>query len=494
MRIVAVNEVALDLGIAPGMALADARARVPDLESIAQDGDADARLIGQIADDCERYTPSVALDPPDGILLDITGCEHVWDGEAGLVSELAARLVTHGFTVKIALGTTPDQARALARFGGELLNLRRRIGPDSVHEARSPYLPPPCDQARLGQLPVAALELEGDHLAALRRAGLKTLGDLHCRPLAGIASRFGMQAASKLRRVMGEEDIRIAPRFTLPALVVERRFAQPVAQTEFVISVIADLVGQAAVLLDERGEGGRAFAIKLFRSDGAAHLLRIATGAPTRDPALVERLLCERIDSLADPLDPGFGYDLIRLAVPVVEPLLPDQTALDGDNRSAAESGALIDRLGVRLGGARIRRFAAGDSHIPECAGFTVPAHAPALPFAHLQPQPGQPPLRPLHLFDPPQPIEVLAEIPDGPPKQFRWRRRLHRIAHVEGPERIASEWWRRKDGYQFRKGGLTRDYFRVEDSDGRRFWVFRHGLYGLEKAAPDWFIHGCFA
>jgi protein ImuB len=160
------------------------------------------------------------------------------------------------------------------------------------------------------------------------------------------------------------------------------------------------------------------------------------------------------------------------------------------DGQEAGESlAALTDRLGVRLGRDRIRRPAFGNSHVPECAGFSVPVSSPVLPFAGPEREEGEPPLRPLHLFDPPQRVETIAEVPDGPPRRFRWRRVTHDVVASEGPERIAAEWWKRRD-----MQGLTRDYYRVEDSAGRRFWLFRHGLYGAEKPNPDWYLHGVFA
>ena len=216
-------------------------------------------------------------------------------------------------------------------------------------------------------------------------------------------------------------------------------------------------------------------------------------GAPTRDPGVLTRLFRERIDALADPLDPGFGFDLIRLAVPVTLPLVAQQLQLGGGAVADSELGALLDRLGTRLGRNRVRRLSAGDSHIPEQAAFELIVGelggdtASALQWP--TPEAGEPPLRPLHLFDPPQRIEVMAQVPDGPPRRFRWRRVQHDVTRFEGPERIAAEWWRRRDGH-----GLTRDYYRVEDVRGRRFWLFRHGLYGTEKLSPDWYIHGLFA
>jgi protein ImuB len=274
-----------------------------------------------------------------------------------------------------------------------------------------------------------------------------------------------------------------------PALRVERRFAEPIARTEDALAAIEDLAREAATAMDERGQGGRRFAARLFRSDGQIRDLAVETSQPTRDPALLLRLFDERIDSLADPIDPGFGFDLIALAVPVLEPLVSTQLALDGGEVSDGELIALIDRLSTRLGRGRFRRLAPRDTHIPEQAVFTLPTVEDVTPAPWPSPKAGEPPLRPIHLFDPPQPIEVpAAAFPDGPPRRFIWRRNAHEVTRYEGPERIAAQWWRHDD-----HAGLTRDYFRIEDSRGRRFWVFRHGLY-REKPDPRWYLHGLFA
>jgi protein ImuB len=204
-------------------------------------------------------------------------------------------------------------------------------------------------------------------------------------------------------------------------------------------------------------------------------------------------LFGERLEALSDPLDPGFGFDLVRLAVPVLEPLAPTQLQLEGGAVAEGELAALIDRLSTRAGRAHFRRLRARDTHIPEQAVLALPAVDAPSPEAWTAPEAGEPPLRPIHLFDPPQPIDVIAEVPDGPPHVFRWRRIQHEIMRFEGPERIAAEWWRR-DGREAQGSAPTRDYYRVEDARGRRFWIFRHGLYGTERANPGWYVHGLFA
>lgn len=459
------------MGLSPGMPLADARARVPDLVVVGHDPVADAAWLDRLALGCHRYTPLVAIDAPDGLILDIAGAEHLFGGEAALIADVEMRLSRLGMSVRPALGPTADAARALARY-------QTRAAPDEAGAIR--------------RLPVAALELEAEATTALVRAGLKTIGDLASRPMANIAARFGAGAATALRRILGDAPSPLAPRIAPPPVATERRFAEPLGSSTHAVQVLAELVGEAIVDLAERGQGGRHFRATFFRSDGLARGIAIETGHPTRDTGLVMRLFAERMDGLADPLDPGFGFDMIRLAVPRLEAMGATQLKLEGGAvRKSIEEGAmdeLVGRMTTRLGRGRVRRLVAADTHIPEQAQLALPAiDAPRpLPWGH--PEPGEPPTRPFHLFDPPQPIEVIAEVPDGPPHQFRWRRTMHAVRRYEGPERIAAEWWRRRDN-----GGLTRDYYRVEDVQGRRYWLFRHGLYD-EKPDPRWYIHGLFA
>lgn len=462
MRLVAVNRAALALGMAPGLSLADARARLPDLGIADHDPKADARFLERIADGCDRYTPMAALDPPQGLVLDISGCVHLFGGEGALRDDLVMRLRRLGLETSAALADTPDAAHALARHGPE---------------------------AAIETLPVEALDLGAEDAIALRRAGLKRIGDLEARPSRLLAARFGEQASDKLRRIAGGRDIRIVARRPEPALMLERRFAEPIGRTEAALAAIGELAGEAGRRMEEAHRGGRRFEAQLFRTDGLVRALRVETGLPVRDVKTVMRLFDERLAALADPVDPGFGFDLVRLSVPMFEALAPLQLPLEGGALAEGELAQLLDRLSTRLGRNRVRRLAPRDSHVPEQAAFVFPAVEAGPARGWPEPEPGEPPLRPTHLFDPPQRIEVVAGVPDGPPQRFRWRRELHEVTLAEGPERIGALWWRRVDN-----AGLSRDYYRVEDRKGRRFWLFRLGLYGREAKTPAWYIHGMFA
>jgi protein ImuB len=467
LRLAAIDPHAYALGLASGMPLADARARVPELVVVPHDPVADHAWLDRIAQGCARYTPLVALDAPDGLILDIAGTEHLFGGEAGIAADLERRLDRLGMTLRHAFADTADAARALARY---------------------PSPPAPDEAAAIRRLPVASLGLDGEATVALVRAGLKTVGDLASRPMANIAARFGADAASALRRILGDAPSPLDPRIAPPPVAVERRFAEPLGSTAHATQVLAELAGEAIDALAVRGKGGRHFRATFFRSDGLARGIAVETGHPTRDAGLVMRLFAERMDTLVDPLDPGFGFDMIRLAVPRFDPLDASQLKLEGGAVRAAAMDELVDRMTTRLGRGRVRRLRGADTHIPEQAQLALPAIDAPPPAPWPAPAPGEPPSRPFHLFDPPQPIEVIAEVPDGPPHQFRWRRAVHAVRRYEGPERIAAEWWRRRDN-----GGLTRDYYRVEDVQGRRYWLFRHGLYD-EKPDPRWYIHGLFA
>ncbi|HEY8565439.1 MAG TPA: DNA polymerase Y family protein [Beijerinckiaceae bacterium] len=468
-RLAAVSREALRLGLAPGLPLADARARVPNLLVREHEPSADSALLARMAEDAQRWTPLVALDPPHGLMLDVTGCAHLFDGEAAMRERVLQRLRRGGFSARGSLAGTPEAARALARFG------RAAVVPTG-HEAEA-----------VRPLSIAALELPEETALALRRAGFKRIGDLADRPSAPLTSRFGPELSTKLRRLLGREDVRITPERPLPTCSAERAFAEPISRSETIARVLRALIEQVCAQLEGRGEGGRAFEARFDRTDGAKRRIGAEAGRPLRDPEAIDRLFRERLDALADPLDPGFGFDSIVLSVLASEPLDSVQPTLDGRAVAENEVADLIDRLIARFGPARVARFVPVDTHDPVRAARLVPATVESREGeAWPRPEPGEPPTRPLHLLEPPEPVEAVAEVPDGPPIRFRWRRALHDVARAEGPERILPEWWRDRQT-------PARDYYRVEDARGRRFWLFREGQYE-EGESPRWYLHGLFA
>jgi len=468
LRLSAINGKAIRLGLSRGMTLADARARSPEIVVREQDLTEDARVLHCLADDCERFSPVVAIDGADGLLIDITGCVHLFGDEAVLRQRLCERFQRFGFHVRATVGGTPDAARALARYARIAVVAE---GEDEIHTRR---------------LPVAALELPEEARIALLRAGLKTIDDLASRPSLPLSARFGEDLALRLRRMFGPETRPVTPRRITPVCAMEQRFAEPIARIEDIEATLEKLIAQAAEVLAQRREGGRRFEASFFRSDGAVRHLVVETGRPTRDPQAVMRLYRERMDTLADPIDPGFGFDMIRMSALILEPLAPVQVSLDGRLVEQGEVTDLVDRLTARFGRERVLRFIRNDTHDPDRAARLEPAagaggaYWPALEAAEA-------PARPIQLFDSPQLIETISDVPDGAPRMFMWRRVNHRIVRAEGPERIAPEWWRNPEA-------PTRDYFRVEDEEGRRFWLFRAGLYDRERPDPRWYLHGLFA
>lgn len=612
LRLCALNAAAERLGLHAGLPLADARARFPMLAVEEADPQADARLLDRLADACERYTPLLALDGPDGLLLDVTGCAHLFGGEAGLVRDLLERLRGQGFAARAVLAGTAGAAFALSRFPAS------GARPGVVVPAEEDLAP------LLAGLPLAALRLDALQTEALARLGLRRVGDLLGRPRAPLAARFGAGLPGRIEAVLGLAPVAVAYRFPPPVFCAERNLFDPVERVEDVLGLTLRLAAALAPALERHGLGARRLDLALFRVDGQVTRLAVGSGRPLRDPQTVRRLFAEKIATLSC-LEPGFGFDLLRLAVREAAPLAEHQPgfAVQGDGAEALDG--LIDRLAVRFGAPQVQVPVIVDSHWPEAAAGTRPAqdmgaaaliaaagfhHPPSPPcggtrgerpdggrpgtrqgggepaqkrqtfeadaavlsfpspplrrHAEIAPPPLDPlpppldppplagegalmreteagapvsagifmrsipapaggaasgtkprsartrssdgapeplpwaqvppdlcgPGRPLRLFEAPEPVEAVAEVPDGAPSHFHWRRRRHDVVRAEGPERIAGEWWRRGPAVAAMP---TRDYFRVETAEGHRFWLFRAGLYGREPGAPRWFLHGLF-
>ncbi len=455
-------------GLRAGMPLADARAMIPGLEAVDDDPAADAALMDEIAAWTERYTPLVALDShdPHGLMLDITGAAHLFGGEESVAKDILSRLAGQGFSARAAIAGTPGAAFAATRHGNATVTA-------------------PGDHARLlAPMPLAALRLAGETVAAMERVGLKRIGQIISAPRAPLAARFGAQLLARLDQALGHAEEAINPRRPVPAFISERRFAEPIAREDDIAATLSSLAATLARSLEAHGEGARRLAFTLYRVDGMVREITVGASRPVRAPNLILDIFREKFSALGqDGIDAGFGFDMARLAAVATATCGDAQGDFSGDDTASADLEGLIDRIGARLGEGSVGFILPHESHLPEQAEQLVPPEA-----AMAMKTPSDLPAlnRPLRLFTRPEPVEAMAEVPDGPPVNFRWRRAAYRVVRAEGPERIAAEWWHRD--------GPTRDYFRVEDANGHRFWLFREGLYEREETHPRWFMHGLFA
>lgn len=464
--VAAVNRAAAAAGLGPGMTLADARAVVPGLVAVTAQSGPQAATLERLADGCGRYTPWLAVAAPDGLVLDITGCAHLFGGEDRLVEDLTRRLKRAGFTARVAVADTPGAAWAGARW-------------------RPAIIPSGTQRAFLADLPVAALGLPATVAAGLARVGLRRIGELYPVPRRSLAARFGIEVGRRLDRALGAEDEPISPRRPGTVHAVRLAFAEPIATAEAIAGAVRRLLTSLCAGLEKAGQGARRLELSCFSIDAGCDQppqeIAIGTSRPVRKPAALLTLLAERLETIA----PGAGLEVLVLAASVVEPLAAVQPGLggglgDGD-AGDDDLGGLVDRLGLRLG--PVRRPLPHASWWPEHAVAWVPALESVGESVTGVSWPADRP-RPLRLLERPEPIEVTAPVPDDPPLLFRWRGTVHRVAKAEGPERLEPEWWRGP--------AELRDYYRVEDADGRRFWLFRSGRYQPDRVAP-WFLHGFF-
>ena len=458
MALQSVDRDATSLGLRVGQPLANARAMLPALEVVQADDAADATLLHKIADWCDRFTPYVALDGPNRLLLDVTGATHLFGGEHAMLKLIFKKLEVQGFAVRIAMAGTAATARALCRYCNGAI-----IMPGEEEKAIKP-------------LPVEALGLDHVITHAFRRAGLKTVGQVAARKRSEITARFGAATLAKLDEILGQGAKPISPRLPRAEYTQEQSFPEPIATDNLINATLQSLSAKLSDTMQKQGQGARKLEAQFFRADGAVRHITITLGMATRDPKIILRLFNEKLDVLNDPLDPGFGFDLIRLCATRVERFSIEAIDLDSDLAAKKEIGFLVDRLATRFGAARILSFQPNDTHIPEKSFLATSAQTATpskLKWKKLR-QTHIAPLRPLRMFARPEPIVFTS--------QLGWRRATRTIINHEGPERIAMEWWRHETP------NPTRDYFRVQDAEGRRYWIYRN----LDHA--QWFMHGVFA
>ncbi|WP_428027678.1 Y-family DNA polymerase [Altererythrobacter sp.] len=476
-RVDAVNDAALETGPRAGMMLADARTLCPQVKAVPSDPAGDLAFLEKLAVWAQRWGPWSAMDPPDGLVVDVTAVAHLFGGEQRLIADARKAFAARDLTASFAIAPTAGAAWALAHFGASASILE--VGEDAV--------------ARLADLPVAALRLDSDVITVLRRLGLKRLGDLTTR-FGAAKGRDALQrrfrnrkspASNPLLRL--DQLLGYLPEPLLPVVpqkmpLVQRRLMEPIRHRDLLDQVLADLAEDMVRELEGQGVGARRLELGLWRVDGEVVLRQLELSVATRDPAHICRLFADRLEDV----DAGFGIETVRLRASWAEPLALEQVDIEARAEVHGTSlAACLDRLTVRLGQGAVRRPVPHASHIPERAQHW---HGPLDPEPATQ---GGLALRrrPLKLLDRPEPIAVLYATPDGYPKAFRWRGDVHEVARVEGPERIAPEWWRERSNVRLR------DYYRVEDDRGRRYWIYRHGVIGDGRGGlPLWFLQGFFA
>ncbi len=456
----AANRAACLAGVATGARVVDMRAICPSLRVDYADPQGDLAALERLALWARRWCPWTAADG-QGLILDTTGSDHLWGGEPAMLAEMEGRLSLLGLSSRLALAPTWGAAWALARFGPVRAIWR--------------------GAADLAPLPVAGLRLGDETALLLHRLGLKTVGDLAAVPRLALARRFARAQLAenpllRLDQMTGHLAEPLAPPDAPAVFCAEARLAEPIFDpTHHLPGLCDDLCARLAVA----GHGARRLRLTVYRTDGEVASIEVAMAAPSREAAHLVFLFRDRLERI----DPGFGFDLIALEATVTEPLAVVQANLAGGRDEALELSRLVDRLTVRFGVGAMSRAVPRASHIPERAEGRMP------PLA--TPAPLPPPSlaeRPLRLLDHPEEVRVLYAVPEGPPAQFVWRRQTHRAVRYAGPERIAPEWW------QDRPGTRLRDYFKVEDDTGHRYWLFREGLHDDGRGGdPRWFLHGMF-
>ena len=464
-EVVAACPEASALGIGVGMAATHARALMADLDFRPAEPEADADLLRRLALlAVRRWSPMVQVTAPDGLWLDLAGCAHLHGGEERFCRRLRAFCARAGFTARIAVAATPGSAHAVARFGSADVVI---VAPGATVQALAP-------------LPVAALRLEPVTLHAARRFGFDSIGDLLPVARGPLARRLGLKAVTRLDQALGTAaepmtavDDPIAP-------AIERRLLEPIGTAEAIEQVMGDLLVDLARLLQARGLGARSVQLACLRIDGGEQLVSIGTSRPTRDTAHLLRLLKLRVERI----DPGLGIEQFRMVASHTEPLEATTfgAVLAGET-APRDPARLVDLVAGRIGERAVYRVAPVESHVPERAVMRIE------PVGRTGTWPGW--ARPVRLLERPEPLSrVVALLPDHPPRRFEWRGRSHKVVSGDGPERVHGEWWRRDAEIW-----AVRDYYRVEDDAGGRYWLFRRGD-GILTDTGDltWWLHGVFA
>ncbi len=452
-------------GLRAGMPIAKAQALAPDIAIWDADPVADARGLEKLAHwALQRISPVVMADPPDGLVIDSSGADHLHGGEEAMLGAILNRFAASRVQARIAVAQSWGAAHAAARFGGNTMQI----------------IPDGNSASFLAGLPIAALRLPTDIIVELQRLGFETIADVMSQPRAPLTLRFGPQIARRLDQALGRLPEPIDPCRTPDMLAARTIFAEPIGAAETIRRAISKLVSKLCLQLEAKGLGTRRLDLLIHRVDNSRQAIRVGAAQPIRDPQRLNRLLHDKIVRI----DPGFGIEIMELAAVIVEPLGEIQGGASLIDAARPDISDLVDVLTNRLGESRLCRFTPVESDVPE---RSVAMIAPLSPEAGSTWTGNWP--RPPRLFARPEPIETMALLPDNPPVWFTWRGVRRRVRQADGPERIRGEWWKRDA-----EMATVRDYFQVEDDTGERYWIFRSGDgEHHESGSQRWFLHGVF-
>lgn len=475
----AVNNIARDYGLRPDMRLADARALVPDLNITHFDPIQDQRRFRLCMDWAGRFTPWVGeMEVLTGrnLALDLTGCGHLFGGERKLAERIISALKKRGITARIAIANTPGAAWALAHYGAHSITI----------------LPTGQEHSAVLDLPVASLRLSPEMIALCRKLGFAKVKMLLALPRADIRRRLDAEILKRLEQALGDQGEAISPARPLPLFSCEKSLPQPVIELATLGHYLTPLVDSLCAKLRAAGRGAKRVDLRLTYTGNRYFGHAFYLAQPITHASHILRLLTDRLTQLQNQFDATLGVEEIVLSAPQTAPLGGVQASLDSlaphqKHILGRAFFALCDRLGERLGHDHVLRLVPQASYIPEQAVQAIPSlQLEAVPTYDT----AAPRERPIILLSHAEPIEVIADVPDGPPRRFRWRRRLYTVVKAQGPERLAPAWWQTGGAKQQR----IRDYFRLEDDNGYRFWLYRDGLYDAAIKPPIWYMHGFFA
>jgi protein ImuB len=459
------NLAAARAGLRIGQMVAHATALVPGLILHDLDADADLAALQRLALWAQRlYSPTVAADPPDGLVLDASGCAHLFGGEEKMLIDIRERLIKARLTATVAIADSWGGAHALARYSQRAIFV----------------VTPGATGRELQGLPVAALRLPAATVQALGKLGFDTIGELEATPKGPLIRRLDMAPVLRLNQAFGREAEPIEPVLASETLRVSRIFAEPIGAAETLARYLGELTLALCEALEAASLGAKVVDAWFYRVDNRIETVRVGLAAPARDAKRLTKLLCEKLERI----DPGFGVDKMVLAAPGAEPLAYRQQEALGREPANADLSSLIDTLSNRLGAEHVYRLVSAQSDIPERSVRKAPALELPAKAAWTPEWP-----RPTRFFSRPEPIDILAELPDQPPRVFTWRGVRRRVVKADGPERVFGEWWK-ADAELAR----SRDYFAVEDDSGQAYWIFRDGDgEDAQTGTQRWFMAGLF-